>query len=57
MGVKEYWFTSPTDETVLVFQLDPQGKYGRPAAYSKEDLIPVGILRELSIPLKEVFTK
>lgn len=57
MGVKEYWIISPTDETVLVFQLDPQGKYGRPAVYSKEDIIWVGILDELSIPLKDVFTK
>ena len=57
MGVKEYWIINPTDETVMVFLLDPQGQYGRPAVYSKEDTIQVGILDELSIPLKDIFKK
>ncbi|MBI4767598.1 MAG: Uma2 family endonuclease [Deltaproteobacteria bacterium] len=57
MGVKEYWIINPTDETVLVFHLDPQRQYGRPTVYSKEDTIQVGILNELSIPLKDIFKK
>lgn len=57
MGVKEYWIINPTDETVMVFQLEPQGKYGRPAVYSNEDSIRVGILDELTIPLKDIFKK
>jgi Uma2 family endonuclease len=57
MGVKEYWIINPTDETVMVFQLDLQGKYGRPSVYSKEDTIQVGILDELTIPLKNIFKK
>jgi hypothetical protein len=57
LSKKEYWIVSPTDETAMVFLLDPQGQYGRPAVYSKEDTIQVGILDELSIPLKDIFKK
>jgi Uma2 family endonuclease len=55
MAVKEYWIISPTDQTVLVFTLDSQGKYGRPGVFSTEDLIQVGILEGLSIKLKDLF--
>lgn len=57
MGVKEYWIVNPTDEIVMVFRLDPQGRYGRPAVYSSEDSIQVGILDELSISLIDIFKK
>lgn len=57
MGVKEYWIINPIDETVMVFHLDPQGQYGRPAVYAGEDNIRVGILDEFSIPLKDIFKK
>jgi Uma2 family endonuclease len=56
-GVKEYWIVNPTDETAMIFQLDPQGKYGRPAIYSKEDTIQVGILDGLNISLSAIFNK
>lgn len=57
MGVKEYWIINPSDETLMVFLLNPQGLYGRPAIYAKEDTIQVGTLGELSIPLKDIFKK
>jgi Uma2 family endonuclease len=55
VGVKEYWIIGPTDETVLVFHLDSQGKYGRPEVFSPEDIIQAGILEGLSIKLKDLF--
>lgn len=55
-GVKEYWIVNPIDETVMVFRLDIQ-KYGRPAVYSREDTIQVGVLEELALPLKDIFKK
>jgi Uma2 family endonuclease len=55
MGVKEYWIINPIDEIVMVFLLDSQRRYGRPVVYSKENTIQVGILDELTIPLKDIF--
>lgn len=57
MGVKEYWIINPIDETLIAFILDSNGKYGRPGIYSREDTIQVGVLTELSIPLKDIFKK
>ncbi len=57
MGVKEYWIINPTDETLIAFILDSNGKYGRPEIYSREDTIQVGVLTGLSIPLKNIFKK
>lgn len=57
MGVKEYWIINPIDETLIAFILDSNGKYGRPEIYSREDTIQVGVLTELSIPLKDIFKK
>ncbi|MBI5606612.1 MAG: Uma2 family endonuclease [Deltaproteobacteria bacterium] len=57
MGVNEYWIVNPTDEIIMVFSLDPQRQYGRPSVYAIEDTIQVGILDELSIPLKDIFKK
>ncbi|MBI5605369.1 MAG: Uma2 family endonuclease [Deltaproteobacteria bacterium] len=57
MGVKEYWIINPIDETLITFISDSNGKYGRPGIYSREDTIQVGVLKGLSIPLKELFKK
>ncbi|MHB9139847.1 MAG: Uma2 family endonuclease [Victivallaceae bacterium] len=54
-GVIEYWIVQPMDRLVMVYQLTPDARYGRPAVYSESDVIPVGILPELQIDLKEVF--
>ena len=54
-GVNEYWIVQPMDRLVMVYQLTPDGRYGRPAVYSESDVITVGILPELQIDLKPVF--
>ena len=54
-GVIEYWIVQPMDRLVMVYQLTPDARYGKPAVYSESDVIPVGILPELQIDLKEVF--
>ena len=54
-GVTEYWIVQPLDRLVMVYQLTPDGHYGRPAVYSESDVISVGILPELQIDLKPVF--
>jgi Uma2 family endonuclease len=56
-GVREYWIFHPTDETVMVFRLNPQAQYGRPGMYAKEDSIPVGIFPDYSLALEKIFKK
>ncbi|MFH1096124.1 MAG: Uma2 family endonuclease, partial [Candidatus Desantisbacteria bacterium] len=52
--VKEYWIVHPIDKTILVYKLEGN-KYARPAMYSAEDRIKVGIFEDLEIDLGEVF--
>ncbi len=54
-GVKEYWIVDPVHKTVQVFKSGADKLYGRPATYSAEDKIKVGILEELEIELKLIF--
>ncbi len=54
-GVTEYWIVQPLDRLVMVYQLNPDGHYGRPDVYTESDVITVGILPELRIDLKRVF--
>lgn len=53
--VKEYWIVQPVDKIVMVYKIDPSGKYGRPEIYSQEDKIKVGIFDNLTIDLGMVF--
>jgi hypothetical protein len=39
----------------MVYQLNPDGRYGRPDVYTESDVITVGVLPELRIDLKRVF--
>jgi Uma2 family endonuclease len=55
VGVPEYWLVQPLDRLVMVYQLTPDRRYGRPAVYSESDVVTVGILPELQIDLKPVF--
>ncbi len=56
-GVREYWIVHPGDETVMVFRLDTQFRYGRPDMFAKGDTVPVGILPDISIPLEKIFKR
>jgi len=54
-GVKEYWLVDPVYKTVQVYTLGIDKLYGRPAIYSSEDKIKVGIFADLEIDLKIIF--
>ncbi len=54
-GVSEYWIVLPLDGLIMVYQLTPEGSYGRPEVYSASDVVTVGILPELRVDLKQVF--
>ena len=54
-GVTEYWLVDPSANTVTVFKLGTDNRYGRPDVYSDDETIVVGILPELTIELTLVF--
>jgi Uma2 family endonuclease len=56
-GVPEYWLISPSDQTVLVFTLDKENRYGAPAVFIYGEQAPVGVLPGLSIDLSRVFAE
>ncbi len=55
-GVKEYWVVHPTEQTVLVYILNNQGKYeGILKPYVRTDKVQARTLQGLTIDLSEVF--
>lgn len=55
-GVKEYWAVHPLDRTILVFALQSNGKYGKPAVYDRRDTISVSIFKgDLRVDAAEIF--
>ena len=52
--VKEYWIVFPTEQTISVFDLVNQ-KFQLRKMYSSDDIVPVNVLKDFSINLKEVF--
>lgn len=56
-GVKEYWIIQPLDKTLMIFRLDDSGRYGAPDRYAEDDQVPVPMLGELVVDLKEVFAE
>ena len=53
-GVKEYWLVDPLANTVTVFTLGADKRYGRPDVYGDEESV-VGILPDPKIVLTLVF--
>lgn len=55
-GVKEYWVVHPQEQTVLVYTLDPSGKYkGILKPYIRTDQVSPVTLPGLSIDLEQAF--
>jgi Uma2 family endonuclease len=55
-GVREYWIVNPSDENVMTFVLDANGKFQLAGLYAGDDKIPVHIFDgDLQIDLTEVF--
>ena len=54
-GVREYWLVDGAHHTVMVYELDGNGKYGELTVYGQGDSVPVGILQgELVIALDQI---
>ena len=56
-GVKEYWIVHPVENTVMVFKLQTDGRYGVPDRYGDDGKIPVPLLGDLIIDLADLFAE
>lgn len=54
-GVREYWIIHPAEESLMVFALGEDGRYGRPQGYGRGDLAASTVLEGLELNLEEVF--
>ena len=53
--VKEYWIVNPDGKNIMVFKLDRSKKYKKPETYFVGDEMKVGIFKDLTIKLDDVF--
>jgi Uma2 family endonuclease len=56
-GVKEYWIIHPAEQTLLVYKLAADTCYGAAERYAGDDMVPVPLLGELVVDLKNVFAE
>jgi len=56
-GVKEYWIIHPDEQTLLVYTLNEDRKYGAAGRYANNSKVPVALLDGLEIDLAEVFAE
>ncbi len=54
-GVREYWVVDPTSETVLRYNIEEDGIYGRPYIYVSDEIIPSIIFPDFNLDIKEIF--
>lgn len=54
-GVREYWVVHQDDRTLMAFTMNDRDEYGRPAVYSSEDTVRVGLFPDLAIDLSALF--
>ncbi|MGE5581030.1 MAG: Uma2 family endonuclease [Bacillota bacterium] len=56
VGVKEYWLVQPLDRTIMVFTLQENGEYAKPAVYDRHDTVGVAIFQgDLQVGAAEIF--
>ena len=56
-GVPEYWIVSEKKETIVVYLLQPNGKYDSGKKYEFNEKVPVQALKGLEIDLEELFAE
>lgn len=56
-GVREYWIIHPAEQTLLIYRLGADGLYGAADRHAGDDKVPVRMLGELVVDLKEVFAE
>lgn len=56
-GVREYWIIHPAEESLMVFTIGEDGKYGRPQGYGRGDFAVSTVLDGFELNLEEVFAE
>ncbi len=56
-GVKEYWIIHPAEQTLLVYKLSDDKKYGSADRYANSSKVMIPLLGGLEIDLAEVFAE
>jgi len=56
-GVREYWIIHPAEESLMIFTIGQDGKYGRPQGYGRGDKASSSVLEGLELDLEEVFAE
>lgn len=54
-GVTEYWIVHPVDKIVMIYSMESEARYGRPAILSGEDTVESRVVTGLVIDLGQVF--
>lgn len=55
VAVREYWVIHPAEESLMIFALGDDGRYGRPQRYGRGDMATSCVLEGLEMNLEEVF--
>jgi Uma2 family endonuclease len=56
-GVREYWVVQPADRTIMVFRLTDEGTFGRHELFAVDEQLPVALLGDLILDLREIFAE
>jgi len=55
-GVKEYWIADPAKKAVLVYLLQPDGKFSVPGIFTGNDQLAAQCVPGLTFNINEIFT-
>lgn len=55
-GVIEYWIVYPTEESIIVYTLNEEGKYIGSSPYVAEDELTSSVLKGFALPIHQIFT-
>ena len=54
-GVREYWLANPADRSIIIFSLQPNGKYAASKPMIAGDVAISSVLPGFSIPVGDLF--
>ena len=55
-GVKEYWLVNSVLQSILVYQLEPDGRFGKPQEYRRGERLQSGAVPAIEIDLEQAFS-
>jgi Uma2 family endonuclease len=56
-GVREYWIIHPAEESLMIFNLGGDSRYGRPQGYGRGDIVTSTVLEGFELNVAEVFAE